>query len=327
LSGNKNHKNTQFVSGLLDPHYWPSDAYENLGSSREAITGYKKHYDICIVEKEHSKYRIECSLENGEVRYKTFPLNDTVGNVSHRTNQLINNSPVSFDHKGVWMLNQSSIRTEKNVDLMSENINLRLLAEPNRNSAISADFDDKYMIVINKKAYVWDYLNNAWFIWDNMPAACFMEYNGYLYFGDDKGMIHRFKKDDETDCYTDNGQAIHSYYYTKLLNLNYDEYTKYVKKFFVQVKPSARGSVDIYYRTDRKELDFVKTLRMSLFHYSLFDYSTVSYIESELPKEWAMKMKAKKIVIFQALFKNDRLGDSMTIMSMGIQNKVQSLVK
>ena len=68
---------------------------------------------------------------------------------------------------GVLVLQSTVIEDERNVNVISRNINggrraPGLLAEQNLRNAISVVFQGKYFLIVNNNAYVWDYLGTPY---------------------------------------------------------------------------------------------------------------------------------------------------------------------
>lgn len=327
VSGNSDFPNMIWRSGLYDPTYFPENGFYKIGSDKEKITGFAKQYDFLVIEKESSKGNMQYTLDaNGKASFPTKPLNDQIGTIAPKSIQVINNNPMSLDRTGVYQLVQSSVRDERNTVLVSENVNAQLLKETGLDKAISIDYNRKYWLAINSKVYVYDYAIGEWYIYDNIPASCFLESNGELYFGGE-GRLYRFKKETEVYPYNDDGVAINAYWKSKYFTFGADEVLKAIDKVFVSLKPSLRTSTDIYYVTNKKVSDLVKTKRMDQFDFWTFNFNFFSFIRSNFPQETAIRMKIKKVTHFQLILKNDKLDESMGILATGIKYRYGSNVK
>ena len=110
------------------------------------------------------------------------------------------------------MLVASTVRDERNVKHISENIDRMLLKEPNLDNAISIDFDQKYWLGLNGNVYIYDYAIGEWYIFDNIHASCFYEKDRELYFGSSKeGLLYKFKRENDVFPYNDDGNFINAY--------------------------------------------------------------------------------------------------------------------
>lgn len=328
LGGNPDYGNQIWRLGLQDPTYAPENGFYKVGSDSEKVQGFSKQYDYLVIEKERSKWLMHYEIQGGEPTFPLKPINDQVGTFARGTIQTVENNPVSLDRTGVYMLMASTVRDERNVQHVSENVDARLLAEPNLEKAVSVDYDRKYWLAVNGNVYVYDYSIGEWYLFDNINARQFYEMNGDLFFGSSTdGLIYRFKKATVLYPYNDDNQAITAYWLSKVMSFEADEQLKLVEKVFFSLNPATRTSADLYYLSNKKNRKFVKTTRKDLFHYSFLDYGLWSYGSREYPQEASNKVKAKKIVYFQMELRNEQMDEPLGLLSLGVKFIYQRMVK
>lgn len=328
VSGNPDFPNQMWRSGLYDPTYFPENGFYRVGSDREPITGFSKQYDFLVIEKESSKGNMQYELVNGEPSFPIKPLNDRTGTIATRSIQIIENNPVSLARTGVHILSQSNVRDERNIQHISSQVDPRLLEEPNLKDAVSVDFDRKYWLAVNGNVYVYDYDINQWYIYDNIHASFFHEFEGVLYFGSSQeGLLYRFKDEEHISAYTDDGEAIRAYWQSKLFDFGMPEYRKLVQGIFLNVKPNVHTSFKLYARTDRKGEELLLTSRMDQVNFFTFDFTRFSFVTSDMPQEIKKKVKMKKITHFQFKLENDVVDESLGIMGTSIKYNIQSEIK
>jgi hypothetical protein len=326
--GNPDEPNQIWRSGLTDlnePNYAPENGNYTFP---DKVTGFSKQYDSLIVHRLNGAHSVTFDLSSGEASFPSKPINDQVGTIAPNSIQIIENNPVSLSKDGVYMLVQSNVRDERNVQHVSANVEPNLLSEQGLENAVSVDFDRKYWLALNGKVYVFDYALNEWYPFDNIHANCFLERNRELYFGSSsEGLVYRFKKKSELYPYNDDGQIIDAYWMSKVMSFDSDEQLKLVEKVYFSLNPATRTSADLYYVSDKKTRKFIKTTRKDLFHYGFMDYSEYSYGSREYPQEASNKIKAKKIVYFQLEIRNERIDEPLGLLSLGIKFTYQRLVK
>lgn len=327
VSGNPDFPNMMWRSGLYDPTYFPENGFYKVGSDREKITGFSKQYDFLVIEKESSKGNMQYQLDvNGFSTFPIKPLNDHVGTIAPRSIQVIENNPISLGKTGVHLLTQSDVRDERNIRHISVNVDAKLLNEPGLEHAISIDYNRKYWLAVNDKVYVFDYGIGEWFLFDNIPASCFLEFNGDLYFGGE-GRLFRFKKESELKPFDDDGVPIRAYWTSKYFTFDADHLRKVVDRIFFSMKPSIKTSADLYYTTNKKVSDLIKTKRMDQLDFFRMDFNFFSFIRSTFPQEVMVRIKAKKITHFQLRIINDKPDESLGLISLGIKFRYGSQVK
>ncbi|AGY48256.1 hypothetical protein Pony_15 [Bacillus phage Pony] len=329
VAGNVDLLNVMYGSGVNDPTYFPENRFYQVGADSEYIMNFAKQFDTLVIIKERSIWGMSFELKDGVPSYPTKPLNDTTGAVSRNSVQVLDNTPVMFNDKGVFSLTSSNVRDERNVSLISEDINPALLVEANKQNAKTIDYDRKYFLALNNRVYVYDYDIKSWYQFDNINACNFLEVDGRLYFGAlDKGMIYMFMKPTDTYPYNDDGKAINAYWKSKLFTFDADELKKMVDKVFFSLKVGKASSADLYYITNKKYSNLIKNVEINGFmDFRFLDFNNFTFNTSAFPKEAAARIKAKKITHFQILFKNDRLNEGMGISSAAIKYRYMSYIK
>lgn len=326
LSGNKDMPNYVWRLGLNDPTYAPENGFYTFP---DKVMGFAKQYDYLVVERQHGKHQVTFEIDsNGNASFPSKPINDQIGTIAPKTIQIIENNPVSLSKNGVYMLTASNVRDERNVTHISNAVDAQLLREPNLEKAIAFDFGRKYWLCVNGNAYIYDYSIGEWFIYDNVFVSEFVEINGDLYFGSlEEGLLYRWKQETDSFPYNDDGAPIKSYWMSKQLAFGRDELKKLVEKVFYSLKPSAKTSANIYYISDKKESDLIKTSRMDMFSFAQLDFTKFSFITDQFPQETSAKIKAKKITHFQLIVKNDQMDESLNLLSLGLKYRYQSYIK
>lgn len=337
ISGNPNMSDYVWRCGVGDPTYWPENGFYKLN---ETVKGFSKQYDYLLIERSNGKHVVTFEMQDdGSVSFPMKPINDKVGTLATNSIQIIENNPVSLTKDGVYMLVASNVRDERNVTHISQTIDRLLLGETGLSDAVSIDFDKKYWLALNGTVYVLDYTQKSdsnpygeWYVYDNIHASSFIEMGGYLYFGSSKeGLIYRFHKEtNNANSFNDDGEPIEAYWKSKALTFEAEEFLKYVESLFFSMKPSGKTSIELYYTTDQKEMvpiSLKKPMKFNLFSFNNLDFSNFTFYFSQFPKEFKAKVKAKKITHFQLMVKNDKLNESLTLLSLGMNYRYQGKVR
>lgn len=334
FSGNPNYKNTDWQSGVLDPTYILENSFINVGANNEAITGYSIQYDTQVIHKENSKLVRTFQLsDTGDVTYPVKPSNSDRGLLSCDTLALIDNNPFGLDKKGICSLEGGTVRDERNVKHKSYAIDRDLLKE-SLSSGVAFDYDFKYWLVFpSGNAYVCDYKrsyinrNNEvqyeWFELDEIPATCFTEANGYLYFGAANGLVYRFLKYDENPRYHADGAAIECIWPSKRLNFSTSDYYKYIRRSIITLKPENLAICDVYYVTDEIYSPLMQRIVKNIFTYDMMDYGFFSYNVSDFPQTEQTDLKERGVSYFQLVLKNNILHAGMGLQSIEIEYELQ----
>jgi hypothetical protein len=360
LSGNPNMQEYAFRSGLYDPTYWPENGFYKYP---EKVRGFSKQYDYLVVHREGGLHQITYQTsDTGAVSFPSKPINDEVGTLSAQSIQIIENNPVFLSKDGVYMLTASNVRDERNVTHISLTVDRKLLLESGLDQAVSIDYDKKYWLAANGKVYVLDYAQKTditpygkWYVYDNISSSCFLEKDGFLYFGSStNGLVYRFYKDTENaNSFNDDGQPINAYWKSKPLTFDVEERYKLVDCLYIGLKPAGSTSVRFSYETDKNQsggrntttkvfdfnsIDFAdfslyteaydeNFVSFNLFDFGIWDFANLTFQFSSFPKEFKKKVKAKKIAYFQLSIANDRMNESLTVLSLVIKYQILNYIR
>jgi hypothetical protein len=336
ISGNPDLPEYMFRSGLYDPTYWLENGYYRMS---EKIMGFSKQYDYLIVERPNGKHMVSFQItDEGVVSFPSKPINNQVGTIATQSIQTIENNPVSLSKDGVYMVVASNVRDERNVVHISEVIDRKLLLESALDNAVSIDFDKKYWLAVNGNVYVLDYTQKSqvnpygeWYVYNNINASCFLVMGSFLYFGSlSEGLVYRFKKEYDGDAYNDDGAPINAYWKSKQLTFKAEEMRKYIDCLYFGLKPATKTSADLYYTSDQKEDVLIggkKDMQFNLFDFTTFDFSHLSFYFTTFPKTVKVKVKAKQVTHFQLMIQNNKLDESLSVLSLGIEYRYQTKIK
>lgn len=325
VSGNPSMPDYAWRLGLNDPSYAPENGFYKY---QDNVKAFSKQYDSLVVHREGGLHQITFELVNGQASFPSKPINDQVGTYASRSVQIIENNPVFLSKNGVYMLNASNVRDERNVSHISANVDPRLLKESNLDKAIAIDYDKKYWIAVNGNVYIFDYAINQWYMYNNINASCLFEKDGLLYFGSTtEGLLYRFKDETHLEAYEDDGAPINAYWVSKLFDFGRPEYRKAVERIFLDMKPNKHTSLNLYGRSDKKGETFILNTRMDQFDFNFFDFERFAFITSDIPQEVGKKIKMKKITHFQLKIENNAIDEGLGLIGITIKYGLQNEVK
>lgn len=326
--------------------YFPENYYQSVGDTEEKITGFVTQYDYCVILKENSIWHTRFELlADGKSVYITKPLNNQYGCVNGNTIQLIENTPMFLSRKGISVVNQTQLRDERNVEVISYKANELILKET-VSYFRSIDFDNKYILANKNVMYIYDYICNCFYVWkfetDKFCIESLTEINGELYIGTDTGSIYKLRNETELEA-TLNGAfpfedefrfnnqitkiPIKCTWKSKLFSFDDTNKYKMIEKLFLTTSVSEQTSCNISYITNRNTIVNVGTSFNNLFKYNYFDYSKFTYLSSVFPVTDKFKIKAKKILFYQLVLENSQPEETLDIYNIGIKFKYQKEVK
>lgn len=318
LWGNEDYKNrtwwTGLANGIPSAEYFEALSYNDVGSGQYAITDIVKQYDRQKIFLEDSSYYSYYSTQeiNGltVADFPTFELNEEIGNVAFGQAQVVKNSPLTL-FSGVHSWNSSTVRDQTNEDLISQRVQDSLMVE-DLTEAITFHWhkNKEYGINIGSVVWIYNYLNNTWYKFDNITATCFLVVNDELYFGAD-GAIHKF----DTTKRSDNGVAINAVWEMGFYDGDAEWLTKYMNNVWVSIKPSPKTLVQYQTVTDNDGHSVTQELRYSMLNFNHIDFNHFSFLTSYAPRPFYVEVEAQGFCYFKIILKNSSLVDTATVLS------------
>lgn len=334
-----------YYSELGDISYFPDNNYFQVGNDEEDVTGFGEQYDTLMVFKPREIFSLEYYLDNNNKgAFQMKLVNGEIGCDAPETIQLINNQLTWLSSiAGVCTLVSTAIEDERNVRIISRNIEggyryKGLMQDENLKKALSVDWNNKYMIYVNGKVYVWDYLMTpyantgkldkdakrlAWFIFDNFDVEYFIKSNDYLYYTKGSNIIRL------CDNLNDFGEPIKAYYQTPYLQFNAVPYLKTVKNIYVQTLADNAVQIDMTYFTEEspegeREPEPIRVYD-KIWH--SFKWNTFGWQFTNIANTFRRKCSLKKIQMCSVLFENNEIYKDMAISHIGFQYMIVKNIK
>ena len=334
-----------YYSSVSDATYFPYSNYMLVGNSAEDVVGFGEQYDVLVVFKPKEIIGVEYYLDNeGKGQFSSKVINSRIGCDAPKSIQLVDNKLVWLSSSnGVCTLVSTEIEDERNVRIISRNIEkgyetTGLLQESNLTDAVSVDWDGKYMLAVNGKVYVWDYMVTpyantgkldydakrlAWFIYDNITAHHFIKTKDILYLAKNYEIIKMI------DEFNDFGEPIKAHYQTPYLQFSAVPYLKTVKNIYVQTLADRAVQIDMTYFTEEspdgeKEAEPIRVYD-KLWH--SFKWNTFGWQFTNIANTFRRKCSLKKIQMCSVLFENNETDKDMAIYHVGFQYMIVKNIK
>ena len=271
--GTTEQPNAYFWSGStqkgVDPTYFPFDYYNYAGASaQEYITGFGKQQSMLVIFKERSIGRTNFSTvtvdDMEHLKLPFIPINESIGcDLSGSIRLIENNLVFANTYGGVYVLLDTSSYGENIVKRISRNVNgdgvkakgilydVRQVSSP---GVTSFDDGQRYWLVINGHAYLWDYSissynkaerNISWFYFENINARGWLKtIDTNIYLKRD-GSIVKF-----IELFNDFGEGIERRYTFATQNFGTYEVLKDVLRVIFSVRSDTDSAMRITYKTD-----------------------------------------------------------------------------
>lgn len=350
LSGNSAWPAYDWYSGVGDPSYFPDTSYTRVGADNSAIMGYRAVGEYQAVVKEDSAQDATIWLRstgtlNGETVY---PLKQGVagaGAVSGRSFCNLLDDPMFLSREGVLAIGSNVVTAERTLQNRSYYLNARLTGETSLADACAVTWQGMYVLSVgNGTCYVLDgkqarsyregngtggaYAYEAYH-WEHVPARCWLEHEGALYFGTADGRICRFNDDIATmERYNDDGAAVIAARATMAdSHGDFMRYKTMVKKGSgVMLQPFTRSSVKCCVRTDRELEKQMRYSTMDIFDWTDIDFSRFTFNTDDAPQIVPFRKKVKKYKWIQIIVRSDGKSEGFGVYGIVVRFQKLNLV-
>ena len=331
-----------YYSDVLDATYVPASNWFQVGNDEEDVTGFGEQYDTLMVFKPREIFAIEYYIDSNNVgAFQMKLVNSEIGCDAPKSIQLINNQLVWLSStNGVCTLVSTAIEDERNVRIISRNIEgyNGLILESKLKEAVSVDYDNKYMLAVNGKVFVWDYLMTpytntgkldndakrlAWFIFDNMNVEIFIKTNNNLFYASENKIIKM------VEALNDFGEPINAYYKTPFLQFGAVPYLKTVKNIYVQTLADNAVQIDMTYFTEESPLGEKEAEPIRIYDkiWHSFKWNTFGWQFTNIANTFRRKCSLKKIQMCSVLFENNEADKDMGISHISFQYMIVKNIK
>lgn len=343
-------------SDTLNGLYVPDTYYIALGGKEEKTTGFASIYNNLIAFKEKSTYIIDSTDEG--VFFSQL-LNDSIGCDCPYTICTIDNAPVWLNtYEGVCTLTNTYIKSEKNIQCISKNVNGNVFANNPKSGIVyfsnikeeqekwialmkvsqATDWYGKYWINIGEKTWVWDYSlvgfdgsnarNLCWYYRTSIKSAGFCQDDTTLYYGvADRGNIAYFSRE-----FNDFGSAIQTIFTSKLYDFGLPDWYKTIHAMWLTITPTKTAININYYDENMNKYGnreyTVKASKLNYFSFDRFSWSKFTFRgRSLIPKNFKVWIKARRVPYFQFEIRNNEINESLEIINFIVQYQPQYKVK
>lgn len=256
--GNTAHKNTIYHTYMGDVEYF---AYSrNIGNGSFAVTDVAAQGARQIIFTENEIYGSETQTQRGSAgvisaSYPVRLIKSERGNILPGGVRIINNCPFFVsNNKSLYRLAASSYGDDRAAVYISLRIQ-KELSKCDLYSAATIDFESQgeYIIACDDRLFIYNYRNDTFYIYDNIPAKSLAVINDELYFGTDDGAIARFDEEQRYDILTRaDGERekryINAYWISSPISCGSEFLEKSISGIYLGIKQLAH--CDSFLRTD-----------------------------------------------------------------------------
>lgn len=339
---------TYYYSELLDPSYFPDNNYNTVGSGGGVITGMAEQYGVLIVFLEREIWQVSYSYDGTADSRVSFPqraVNRTIGCDAPGSIQLVNNSLVFLNSaRGVHILLSTDIAEERNVQLLSRNINrgkdgAGLLDCEGLKDAVSLDWEGRYWLCVGERAFLWDYAaspyalgNNpdaaakklSWFYFDGIAAKGFAKRAGELYFRY-AGGLGRFDRYD----FCDFGEPYEALWRMPIRHFNALDSKKTVLELFVTMRTDTSSYAELRYITEQRSSgeEELQPVWAGSFSFENFRWDAFTFGVNNYFYTYRRRPRKRKSLYFAVEFRSCEPGRDLNISALALTYRVARKIR
>lgn len=321
----------RYDTGLPSAEYFPDLNVMAVDSANTPITAMVKHYDSLITFKTDSAYTTSygsVTLADGTTTsaFYTSPLNRATGNVVMGQAQIVKNNPLTLYGRSVyeWKLSSYASKDERNAKEISERVR-NTLANLTLESAVCFDdeYNTEYYVCQNGTAVVYNYTADAWYIYTNIPATCFISIDGELYFGTSTGKIMHLSRTYRND----NGTDIDARLETGSMDFGADYRLKYSSDIWIALKPESQARVTVTAQSNRTSDYDEKVVASALITFLNMDFNHLSFGTNRQPQTERIKLKVKKFTFYRLILTSVSSSATATVLGADMNVRFAGNVK
>lgn len=313
--GNPEFRNRRIYSAILDPTYFPTLNFTDIGSDFNTITAIAKIQEQQLIYTEEDNFYSRAEVVAGSLEYPVFNLNARLGCVAF--NQAVNvNNDVLVPFEGVYRWFESAITAKNDPELISQRIQPDLdNLDLTQVRCFNWIKEKEYWLAADGFVWVWNYKNNTFYKYDNFNITCYVVIDQELYFGTTDGRIVKVDRNSRSD----DGNDIALRWTSGFDEFGIDYLQKYSNRLWLSLKPEDKSSVDITYRTNDTTSSAPITAEYNLATFLNMDFADFSFLTSRNPQPFRFKIKAKKWTFLQIELSNTSKDETLTIIGLTIK--------
>lgn len=333
----------EYETGRPSAAYFPDLNVLDVGEALTPITALVRHFNkLMAFKKGGGTYLIDydfIALEDGTTTpgFFTRPIDKETGHESYGQVRLVNNYPISFEGSSVYrwgLIYSSGVQDERSAKVISDRV-IGTLKGLDLTDAIAFDdeYNREYWILSGTTALIYNYSgetdydrsykNNVWYVYTDIPATCFIQFGGRVFFGSSDGGLMEIT----SDARSNNGTDIDAYWESGSMAFGAEHMRKFLTYIYATIKPDTNVRVTMTLETDRKSDYAEKLIANSVLTFEHANFGYWGFGTNRKPQVKRVKLKAKKFVYLKIIFKSISASAVATVMSVTLPVNYTGLAK
>ena len=348
-------------SEVNNPAYFPDDAYLMV-SHKGKIQGLHRYQGYLVAvtddsEIESTVFFISGREYEGTSYFAVTPATSGTGAIAPGTFDTLVDEPLFLSRNGIYAISNTSTESRTVIRNRSYYIDRKLKEEGRLKDAVSAVWNNYYILCVNGHCYVLDgrstskekgnntnYVYESYY-WENVPAKHMCEYQGELYFITSDGRLCKFNTDipgqtkysdggtlsvmEDGTIYIADGETVPCRWSTVLDDDGYAHYFKTMNKkgSMLTAVPYEHSSVTVSYSKDGETPVVIGTAYLDIMTWANIDFSRFTFNSNIHLQDVYFKKKLKKYKRLQLIFENNTNNEPFGLVSVVKTYIVNNLAK
>ena len=323
------HCEVHYPDYQVDPSYIPDTSFAYIGSDANAIMGYRRVGDKQAIIKEANDadatifFRSAGLDAAGEAIFSLAQGVAGAGAVSPWSIANLGDESLFLSANGIFGIASQTYTSQYCLQNRSYFVDAKLTKEANLAEGVAVEWDGRYLLAVNGRCYVLDGKQNKSYkpqslgdyiyecgYWTNIPARCWLEVDGALYFGTADGRICKFRTDEDgMSRFADDDMPIAASWATKADDDGDFALLKSIplRGSAVMIKPYTQSSAKITIRTERDFGTEIRTTETGRFDFSGLNFDNFTFSTSDAPEVVTLNVKVKRYKMCQIIVANDAI--------------------
>lgn len=299
----------EYASGKPSAEYFPDYFEVAVGESNTPLTALVRQYGRLMAYKPGSAWVITAgslTTEAGRLTpaFYVAPVNRQFGNEAMGQVKLLENDPLTLDEGGVFQwrnVNGYVSNSENNATRVSDRVAHTLgTFDLAKTRTYNLKGDHEFWLVEGTRALVYNYANNAWYLYTDLPFQVPVEVEGQVYGFSETGEMVHFHRAYRNDV----GTVIDCYAETGAMDFGRDWQLKYSPLLYVAIRPEPHARVQVTVESNRRSGYPERLVSANLSTFGNVDFGHFSFITNRKPQVRRLRLKVKKAAFYRLIYKS-----------------------
>lgn len=305
--------------GCLSAEYFPVLNTMDVGSGNTPVTALCRQYDRLLIFKSseawYAAYAPIASATGQIPAFSVLPLNSSIGCEAPGQAVLVENAPFTLSAGAVYKWVSSSVRDERNAQRVSDRVQAFLAGMTlSQATVFDNEREREWWLCCADKAVIYNYANDAWYLYSGIPAFLCARYGGQLIVSSRQGVIARMTEKRRSD----DGREIDAVWESGSMAFADANRYKYANAVCLTLKPDSRVRVHVGVQTDADVRIQDMTAASGLSTLCAMDFGHFSFRVNRKPFTVRLRFRTGRFTFYKLFLKSSSASSTATVLSASV---------